>query len=192
MELNFQELSGANTQKPYTNSEQILQDEITNYNSYWEQKPVEPLKKKRITFDDILGNMNLVVSTNGVLQSMSSKQFPVEEQQPFYSQQQPYYPIPSPQQQPIDPSVKHSYIYNKYFKDYRVATQQEPEIRRPQTIEELKQMLLEDRIRAEQQRRHIAQVKSTKMLYTNNAPIQGPIQMPIQSSKNSLGRMNFR
>jgi hypothetical protein len=69
MELNFTE----------------IYDGVNNIESqpskYWEQqsssenskKSLKP-KKKKVSFDDILSNMNLVVNQNGTLQHMSSNQ----------------------------------------------------------------------------------------------------------------------
>ena len=152
-------------------------EEIENPNSnkgeikYWEN--AKPQQKKKVSFNDILNNMNLVVSNDGVLQYMTSAKAP--EQQPSYEYQQ--------QQNYVEPSVKHSYIYNKYFKDYKdmVAPQQGP--RRPKTIEELKQMLREDKIKEMQRRIRVAQMKPKTMLYTNTNG--------IQIHKKNLNRMSF-
>jgi hypothetical protein len=112
--------------------------------------------------------MNLVVSNDGVLQYMttnkeSNNQINVEPQ--------------------MDPSVKHSYIYNKYFKDYKDMNVAQQEPRKPKTIEELKQILREERIKTIQQKIRIQQIKPKHMLFTNAGG--------IQASKNSLYRMSF-
>ena len=64
-----------------------------NQQKYWEstEKKGNIQKKKRVSFDDILSNMNLVVNQNGVLQSMvplQNYEEPQYQQQPY--QQQPY------------------------------------------------------------------------------------------------------
>ena len=65
----------------------------------------------------------------------------------------------------------------------------------PQTLEEYKQMLLEDRIKAIQQKNRIAQIKSTKMLYANNVTNIGQNNVNqtvnLKASKNNLRRMSF-
>ena len=142
MELNFTEIS--NTQNPYENYDSYdnssFQNQYQNQNQYqyqnqnqyqeqeqnidsqkyWEQNLTQnknlQQKKKKVSFTDILNNMNLVVNNQGVLQFMAPVS-QVEEQQ--YSQQQQYQT-----QEPLDPSVKHSFIYNKYFKDYKDVTAQ--------------------------------------------------------------------
>jgi hypothetical protein len=193
MELNFTEIDDLDTQK------------------YWEPQKKNTIKKKRVTFDDILLNMNLVVNKNGVLQAMSQIQREEQEiqhysnDQFFYEQQyqsqyqsqnqsQNQQQYQSQNQQPLDPSVKHSYIFNKYFKDYRdVNDKKTPEIRTPKTIEEYRQMVLEDKIKRIREAYRISQIKSTKLLFTGNPVVQHHgIQQPIKASKNNLRLMNFK
>ena len=178
-----------------------------NYENYWEQP--KPEKKKKVSFNDILSNMNLVVGKNGALQQMQHQQ-PLEQQytpQQYVPQQYDYEYLPQqniqqqhynkyiPQkEQPIDPSVKHSYIYNKYFKDYNDTFQPEPEVLVPKTIEEYKQMVQEQRQKILEERRRIAQIKSTKLMFTTNQGYNVDNTRPttIKPSKNSLRSMNFR
>lgn len=174
MELNFTEIDNTDTQK------------------YWEPNKIKnKLIKKRVTFDDILSNMNLVVNKDGILQAMSPIQ-KEEQNSTYYNQNQ----ILNQQinTQPIDPSIKHSFIYNKYFKDYKdVNDTKISEIRKPKTIEELKQMLLDDKLKRIREAHRIAQIKSTKLLFTGNPIIQQQnIHHSIQASKNNLRQMNFR
>jgi len=183
---------------------------------YWEQPQSNTVKttntvktNKKVTFNDILNNMNLVVSKDGVLQYMTTKKVQPEQpynyqQQPNNYQQQPYnyqqqpnnyqqQPYNYPQQQPdnsIDPSVKHSYIYNKYFKDYKNmnnASQQQQQVRKPKTIEEWKQMLREDKIKEIQRLARIEQIKPKSMFFTNINTSANKINVP----KNDLNKMTF-
>lgn len=193
MELNFVEMN---------NDDESQIESI--YEKYWEQ---EKPKKKKVTFDDILSNMNLVVNKSGVLQFMT----PIQDESNVYQPQEYDYDQfiykETPQQQviklnnnpidpidPIDPNVKHSYIYNKYFKDYNDASmQQEPEIRVPKTIEEYRQMVLEDKIKQYKERMRLAHIKSTKLLFTSpNMNTVNVNTRNIQASKNNLRMMNFR
>lgn len=166
-----------------------------NSDRYWDapQTPA-PVKseKKRVSFDDIMRNMNLVVSKTGVLQSLRPQQ-PDEQQQypPQKPQQQQYLPQPShaaQKQEPIDPSIKHSYIYNKYFKDYQGAAPAEPEIKVPKTKEEYFRMVAEERKRQIEEKIRISQIKSTKLMFTTNA---GP-PTTVQASRNTLRKLSFR
>jgi hypothetical protein len=190
MELNFTE----------------IYDGVNNIESqplkYWEQpssensKKIAKPKKKKVSFDDILSNMNLVVNQNGTLQHMSSNQESYNQniEQQYQNQninnqtqRQYQYPIQVQKQEPLDPNVKHSYIYNKYFKDYHDSNVSVPEIRVPKTMEEYKRMLLEDRIKAIEQRKRLSEIKSKKLLFTTNVSTQRGI--PI--SNNSLKSMKF-
>ena len=189
-------------------------------NNYWETANPKVEKKKKVSYDDILNSLNLVVNKNGVLQYMSAKpnagnqeqqkqtqhnqqkqpqqyiQQQNQQKQPQYSQQQ------QPQQtkvikgKPLDPQVKNSSIFNKYFKDYKDPNaEQVQEVKVPQTIEEYKKMVLEERIRRIQERNRIAQIKSTKMLYESNNGNIGSNNIRnngnIHASKNNLRMMKF-
>ena len=221
MDLNFSELDNIDT---------INMGAETN--NYWEQQskpPAAPQKRKKVSFDDILSNMNLVVNKTGVLQRMvpmnnqndeypqqqqqypqHQQQYPQQQQQQYsqqhqqypqhqqqqYSHQQQYYQeyIEQPpnrvnvkKQEPLDPSLKHSYIYNKYFKDYQDATPQAPEVKTPKTKEEYFRMIHEERIRRIQEARRISQIKSRKLMFTAN----NTYQENIRTSVNKLHKMSF-
>jgi DNA primase len=211
MDLNFSELDNIET----TNT-------TGEPNNYWEQqsKPaIAPKKKKKISFDDILSNMNLVVNKTGVLQSMvpmnnKQNEEPLQpqysqqhQQQPKYSQQQQYSQQSQNQQQqyyqeyteqqpnnihikkqePLDPSVKHSYIFNKYFKDYQDATPQAPEVKTPKTKEEYFRMIHEERLRRIHEAHRISQIKSRKLMFTAN----NTYQENIRTTTNKLHKMSF-
>lgn len=186
MDLTFSEIDN--------NDGGVQNESYANINSdrYWDAPPttaqVKP-EKKRVSFDDIMRNMNLVVSKTGVLQSIRPhEQLPQEEQA---QHQQHYMPQPIPplqKQEPVDPSVKHSYIYNKYFKDYQSAAQPEPEIKVPKTKEEYFRMVAEERKRQIEEKIRISQIKSTKLMFTTNAGPQGT----VQASRNTLRKLSFR
>lgn len=231
MELNFSELDNMTTQNPY---EQINENDYgvdNNSEKYWEQAKSEKeqqTKKKKVSFTDILSNMNLVVSNKGVLQFMKQTQEPQHpqdyqyEEQYYEGQQQQQYAQQyaqqsqrqqqrqqpqqrqnmsqpqqrqnvSQQQKSVDPSVKHSYIYNKYFKDYADVSPQAPEKRVPKTIEEYNQMVYEDRIKRIEERKRISEIKSTKLMFTTTPDNYAGQVNPrnIQPSKNSLRKMSF-
>ena len=216
MELNISELDNIN---PYESFDYNKFEEEQNY---WEQ---EKTKKKKVTFDDILTNMNIVVNKQGVLQFMSSSQ-PNQYQNQSQNQYQNQYQNQSQNQyqnqtqnqyqnqyqnqsqnqyqnqyqnnfskqqiqESIDPSLKHSFIYNKYFKDYIDPNLEKQGPRVPKTIEELKQMLIQDKIIAEQQRQRISQIKSKKLMFTTNPNMNINLKN-IVASKNNLKTMNFR
>ena len=138
MELNFTELDDLNNNNLNVNNYNTTLSTVGNTNSYWEKpKDVVP-RKKRVTYDDILSSLNLVVNPNGVLQYMTIKPnadvfFQNQGETQQYSQQQHSQQQQPRQQQsqqqskplqnakPLEPQLKNSYIFNKYFKDYKDA-----------------------------------------------------------------------
>ena len=197
MELNFYETEIKQSHETFDNENNITYDKYWENNSQVKEKP-QSSKKKKVTFDDILTNMNLVVNKSGVLQFMAPNQDQSATTQNQYTSQPSYpvknqYSVQNPRlveikKEQIEPAVKHSYIYNKYFKDYQDANPPVPEIKVPKTKEEYLKMLLEERIRQIEERKRISQIKSTRMLFTTNMGNEGN----IQASKNGLRMMNFR
>lgn len=225
MELNISELDSMNTMNPY----EVPKYETYNFDDdkYWENVKKNEHKKKKITFNDILSNMNLVVNKDGVLQYMalnkekedinqmsqqstqssqynqsnkSNKSYSYNEtnstrkikyQIPQTVEQKDYNQYNQNNSEPIDTSVKHSYIYNKYFKDYVDPGIQKQAPRVPKTIEEYNQMVLEDKINAIKNKQRIEQIKSKKMFFTS---VPGSPFTPknITASRNNLRSMNFR
>jgi hypothetical protein len=206
MELNFSEIDNMTTQNPYGQFNENDYGTDNNSDKYWENSKNQEehqTKKKKVSFNDILSNMNLVVNKKGVLQFMGSNQsINVSKQDYQYQEQyyQPQYDMPqqsqyyqSQQQEPINPSVKQSYIYNKYFKDYADFSKPAPEKKVPKTIEEYNQMVMEERIKRIEERKRIAEIKSTKLMFTttpdNNVTQGNPRN--IKPSKNNLRKMSF-
>jgi hypothetical protein len=213
MELNFSEID-RNSHESFDYNNEPVQ----NSDKYWENyNENEKGKKKKVSFNDILTNMNLVVNKNGVLQQMVPSQNYIEHQQ-NYDHQIPdntnyyptnntnyyptnntnYYPTNPVQQKqrinntPIDNSVKHSVIYNKYFKDYVDALPSEPEVRVPKTIEEYHQMLLEDKLKLIEERKRVSQIKPTKLLFTTSGINNTNGQTNIRPTNNTLRMMRFK
>ena len=199
MELNFTEYDN------YTDNN--LEND---YTKYWEQPKTE--KKKKVSFNDILTNMNLVVGKNGVLQQMQHQvvevqpqylpqpqpQYNIKKQDQYLPQQQEQYNIKKIEQNlaPIDPTVKHSFIYNKYFKDYVDVYKPEPEVLVPKSMEEYRQMVYEKKVKEAEERKRVAEIKSTKLMFTTNKEYEnannGKNPANIRPSKNNLRMMNFR
>jgi len=232
MELNISELErNPQTLTPYENFDYNTYQQ-NGYN-YWETPPQpstnieykEEPKKKKVTFNDILSNMNVVVNKQGILQFVNHKTHAHsynqnENQDTVQNDSKPYYDKQQYQQtdlrnkiqkqktvevmkqpshnsnpqthEPVDPALKHSYIYNKYFSDYLDQNvNSAPQIRVPKTKEEYFQMLLDDKRRAEKKRRYIEHIKPKKMLFSSGQhPSIRP--QPIQASTNNLRMMNFR
>jgi len=192
MELNIKELDNINTMNPYDTFNHKAYEEDNSVNYWKPQTKPENKERKKVSFNDILTNMNLVVNKEGVLQFMVPNKQDIPGQ-PNYQQNNflPQQTYNHSNQAPLDQSVKHSYIYNKYFKDYVDPNAQKPGPRVPKTIEEYRQMILEDRIKAIQHKKRIDQIKSTKLMFTS-AP--GSVSNPrnMKATKNTLRTMNFR
>ena len=169
-------------------------------NNYWETSNVKEKesKKKKINYNDILNSLNLVVNKSGVLQYITT----TDNQEPYYDEKQKYSQQQQPQPnkgKPLEPQVKNSHIYNKYFKDYKDPNvEYVQEVKVPQTVEEYNRMLLEDRVKRIQERNRIAQIKSTKLLFessnnSNNGFINNGNNgnIKIGASKNTLRMMKF-
>ena len=131
-----------------------------------------PSVKPQISYEDILSKMGMLVS-DGKLHLMDRNTLSPQKQQKIlqrqYNSSQSYEQsnndkiqyqnqIQIQSQQTNDTNIpKNSYIYNKYFKN---EIQPQDNIRRPKTMEEYKQMLLEDFI----QKERIKAIKSTKLI----------------------------
>jgi len=202
MELKFTELDDQNINDKF---------DSTNYENYWEslKVPENQPKKKKVTFNDILSNMNLIVNNQGVLQQMIPNQEFIDDHSYQQNYQQNNTRIVNNQTQsaklvqqiksapiksePIQPIVKHSYIYNKYFKDYvdPNAESNKVNIRVPKTKEEYYEMLLDDRKKAIEHKLMIEQIKSKKMMFTSAPGMNYTNPKTIQATKNNLRSMNF-
>ena len=185
MNLNFTEINDLDNQDQFDVN-------------YWETANTHvKSSKKKFGYDDILNSLNLIVNKNGVLQYMTAN-VEQEHQDPYYVQEKNYQQQPTKQikGKPLDPQVKNSHIYNKYFKDYKDPNAEYvQEFKVPQTIEEYKRLVLEERIKRIRERRRIEQIKSTKLMFesNNNGNSSSNISnnRTIGASKNNLRMMKF-
>jgi len=104
-------------------------------------------QKPQVSYGDILKSMNVSL-VNGVL-VYNSNHRPSNQQQ---------------KQEPIPESVKQSKVYNKYFSNYQ-AGPREPEVIKPQTLEEYKNLVREERIKRFLAQKRAERVKSTKLAF---------------------------
>lgn len=163
------------------------QEQEKTTGTYWSNNTNNNAKPK-FTYDDILSSLNLEVSKNGVLQRMSIKSDNnVGNNNTIGNnntkQIKQFTNINNGR---VEPEVKHSYIYNKYFKNYKDSAEViVPRI--PKTREEYRQMVLEDLINRQKAKQRIAQIKSTKMLYTNNNNFY--TSAPTNINRNNLNKL---
>jgi len=106
----------------------------------------------QISYGDILKSMNVSL-VNGVLVYNSNHGRQQQQQQ---EQQR--------KQEPIPEAVKQSKVYNKYFSNYQ-AGPREPEIIRPQTIDEYKNLVREEKIKRFLAQKRAERIKSTKLAF---------------------------
>ena len=143
--------------------------------------------KKAFTYDDILSSMNLVVSSNGVLQYMKPKTSEFDSESVAESN----VPIKKSINDNVSPELKHSYIYNKYYKNYKDPEQRA--IQRPLTREEYKQLLINEYIQRKQNKRRIAHIKPKRMAFTTIHPIVNHTQLYASTNNaNHLFKIRFQ
>ncbi len=186
MELKFEELD--------TPSQDAPTNEV-NYVNYWSNANQSTTtnsatKKPKVSYDDILSSLNMVVH-NGVLQfakpieqntqkSQQKKQVTINAPQKQSFQQQKPQSFQQQQSQSFQQN-QNNYITNKYFKDYKDESQYIEEPAKPMTKEEYRQMLIQEYINRQNAIRRISQIKSKKLLFnTQNisiAPNNNPKDM---------------
>ena len=194
MEVTFTEInndagnSTVDANNNVRNSVNFLEVKKEN-NGYWENNGVEVKQKKKVTYDDILTSLNLVVAPNGVLQYMNAKSNALnDDNNPQFLPQSIL--KNSVKQEQIQPQVKHSYIYNKYFKSYKDTNVAVEEPRKPMTREEYHKMVIEDLIKKRTAQKRVAQIKSKQMAFTNNnTNYNTPHNQPIYASRNNLNHL---
>lgn len=134
-------------------------EQPTQNNNYWSNPKNTIPNKSKVSYGDILSSLNLVVE-NGVLKYIQVKP---NLNDPNTQPQRPT----QPQSNKVDPQMRNSYIFNKYFKDYKDQTVIE-EPKTPLTREEQKQAMIVDYIKRVNERKRIEQIKSKKLLFNTN------------------------
>lgn len=154
--VRFDESTIKPQQQPIT-QQQPIKPSLSNV-----KRPQMPEPKPRISYDDILGKMGMFVA-DGQLHLLDGKpQKQVQQiQQAINKNTNTTNTNTNTVKQvqldkPIDPA-QNSYIYNKYFNN-EVTTN--PSVRKPQTIQEYRDMLIHDII----QKHKVKQIKSTKLI----------------------------
>ena len=149
---------------------------------------------KPLTYDDILNSLNLKAKEQGNLQFIEKPQKQTNTvKKPIVSFDLPQFTpqltaqlnikkdIPTPQQPSnID---KNSYIYNKYFKDYKDESVVE-EPKRPMTREEY----IQEYNRRIYEKKRIEQIKSKKLMFSRGNDVNISVSNP-NHNLNKLFRM---
>lgn len=142
---------------------------VDSSNLQQQQIPTQNFNKKKVkAFGNVFDEMRQT--------SLTKKLLDEENVNNIYQNQQQYQPPYQPpyqnnvqikQTEYINPIVKNSKVYQKYFKDY--DKDDNPKILKPKSIEELKQILFEQQM----QKKRISEIKSTKMKFTNGTSNSG-------------------
>jgi hypothetical protein len=130
------------------------------------QHPEKRNKKKGISYDDILSSMNTVVIDGKLefIRNDSGIRNPEIQDEPVkrvVKMNEPQQPTQ------IDPNVKNSYIFNKYFKDYKEHDNIETP-QKPLTKEELMREIIINSVNKHNEQIRLSKIKSTKLLFNNN------------------------
>jgi hypothetical protein len=180
-------------ERPFEFKSQNQNTSKNNVNSLNKQSNSNP---KQVSYDDILSSLNVTVQ-NGKLQLVNkNKSQPMHTQgqgQRYnqqsqsskpQTQQQQNYSVPSQKKVTIDPQLKNSKIYNKYFKDYG---QEEEPVQIPvfQTREEYMNYQRELYLKQLEQVKRISEIKSKKLLFDSRHV------NVATSTKNNLRRFSF-
>ena len=145
-------------------------------------KPIvkqEVKERQNMSYDDILKSMNVTV-VNGklVLSKGTSNKIETGINQVENTQTKKV----QFSQDPIPQEVKNSAIYNKYFKTYN-SIEPTVVVRRPQSIQEYRQMLLEDKIKRIQAKRRIAMIKPKTLLFSRDSNLIINMRQPTNLNK---------
>ncbi len=141
--------------------------------------PVQPIKKKNISYDDMLSSMGMVLGADGKLQIFNKNAVQHQQNQNIVQrqqqnrnvlqqqnrntvQQQRNYPVQQQQQQ-------HQQFYQQQQQAYSLQQQQEEQEQSPPlTRLQYKQLVVLDLIRKQQEQIRLSHVKSTKLLFPNS------------------------
>jgi len=186
MELTFTELGNVENCNTYYDNlipQKRYTQETSHYNNYNDtiqktqgKRDIPKQKRKTISYDDILSSMNTVVidgklefiskdNLQNIVENQQQKQPQQNKKKVSFNQQEQYH-----SQNIQQPQIsKNSYIYNKFFKDYKEPSSiQNEQPMRPLTKNELIKQLIINKVNAINEKNRIAQIKSTKLLFNNN------------------------
>jgi len=165
-------MNDTNIQIQYSEIEQseIEQSEIKYYdNNFRDENRINIVEKSSKTYDDILKSLNFKLNNNGnLIISSSSLEKKKQQHQQQQHQQQQHQQHQQQQHVKIDERVKNSAIFNKYFKNYKDPnTVIQEQI--PLTKAEYIQQLRINYINQQQAKIRISQIKSKKLMFSNNS-----------------------
>jgi len=136
--------------------------------------------EKNISYDDILNSLGFGVNNMGLYKKNNNDIQQQHYNQPNYqgNEVNQIQNKIQPNYQSLDPRIKNSPIYNKYFKNYKDPNEVKvPE--KPLTPQELRIKIIKHNIEVQQAKKRLAQIKSKKMFYsTQNVAISANHNQP--------------
>jgi len=135
---------------------------------------VQPIKKKNISYDDMLSSMGMILGADGKLQIFNKNAVQHQQNQNIVQRQQQNRNILQQQnrntvQQQRNYPVQQQQQYQQQQYQQAYSLQQEQEEQSPPlTRRQYKQLVVLDLIRKQQEQIRISQVKSTKLLFPNS------------------------
>ena len=163
--VTFNDLKQQNNIKEGNIELEIEEDE--NENDIKNKKPKIRRNPNAISYDDILNSLGFGVS-NGTLYKNTANYTPTtHEQKPHTS---------------LDPRIKNSAIYNKYFKNYKDPIESSVPVI-PLTKDELREQAIKRYIDFQQAKKRISQIKSKKMFYSTQNIAIATQQNPVNLNK---------
>ena len=123
--------------------------------------PAQPVKKKQISYDDILSSMSMRVGPNGKLQMYSQKLADINVQN---QQEQRYLPPRNPQQTQPQPQDQQRFLPPRFSQQ---PEEQQEQPRQPLTRKQYQQLVAQDIYRRQQAQQRLRQIKSTKLMFPN-------------------------
>ena len=164
----------------HNQNQNILQNQYKN-NQTKSNNPQLKRAPNAISYDDILNSLGFGVNNNVLYKKNTVQQSNFQTIHQTNKQQQNF-----SQKQHLDPRVKNSAIYNKYFKNYKDPNEVILPII-PLTPQQIKIKLVKEHIERQQAKKRIQQIKSKKLFYTspnlNARPQQIHIQQPVNLNR---------
>ncbi len=185
-----------------------MNNNLTNYTNYWHKNTNSNsnsnsnnnssnkiINQKPLTYDDILNSLNLKAQNgnlefiekkepiiNGKKQNRVTFNANIESKNIINVEKQSTpTPTPTPKPLPISNTDKNSYIYNKYFKNYKDESLIE-EQKKPMTREEY----IKEYNRKVYEKKRIEEFKSKKLLFSKNN-----VNISVRNSNHTLNKMTF-
>jgi hypothetical protein len=123
--------------------------------------PVQPIKKKNISYDDMLSSMGMVLGADGKLQIFNKNAVQHQQNQNIVQRQQQNRNV-------LQQQNRNTVQQQRNYPVQQQQQQQQEEQSPPLTRRQYKQLVVLDLIRKQQEQIRLSHVKSTKLLFPNS------------------------